>query len=59
MLERIVVRNTVDSGWLVFTRPIDVLLARNSAQVLDVLIEAERRVNQENLFAAGFLSYDA
>ena len=59
MLERLVVRNAGDSGWLVFTRPIDVLLARNSAQVLDVLIEAERRVNQENLFAAGFLSYEA
>ena len=59
MLERIVVRNTVNSGWLDFTNPKEVLLARSPAKVLDVLIEVERRVNQENLFAAGFVSYEA
>jgi para-aminobenzoate synthetase/4-amino-4-deoxychorismate lyase len=59
MVERILVRNAVESEWFVFTKPIDVLLTRNSAQVLDVLTEVERRVNEENLFAAGFLSYEA
>ena len=59
MLERFVVRNTVNSGWLVFTKPKAVLLARTPAEVLDVLIDVERRVNQESLFAAGFLSYEA
>ncbi len=59
MLERFVVCNTVNSGWLVFTNPKEVLLARTPAEVLDVLIEVERRVNQESLFAAGFLSYEA
>ena len=59
MLERFVARNTVNSGWLIFTNPKEVLLARTPAEVLDVLIEVERRVNQESLFAAGFLSYEA
>ena len=59
MLERFVARNTVNSGWLVFSNPEDVLLAQTPAEVLDVLIEVERRVNQESLFAAGFLSYEA
>jgi len=59
MLERFVVRNTVNSGWLVFTNPKEVLLARTPADVLDVMIEVERRVNQGSLFAAGFLSYEA
>ena len=59
MLEKFVVRNTVGSGWLVFTKPKAVLIARTPAEVLDVLIDVERRVNQESLFAAGFLSYEA
>ena len=59
MLERILVRNPVSSDWLVFTNPKEVLLARTSTDVLDVLIEVERRVNEENLLAAGFLSYEA
>jgi para-aminobenzoate synthetase / 4-amino-4-deoxychorismate lyase len=59
MLETFVVRNAANSKWLDFTNPRDVLLARTPAEVLDVLIEVERRVDQESLFAAGFLSYEA
>lgn len=59
MLEQFVARNTDNSGWLVFTNPKEVLLAQTPAEVLNVLIDVERRVNQENLFAAGFLSYEA
>ena len=59
MLQEVVVRNLENSGWLIFTSPSDVLLTRTPAEVLDVLIEVERRVNQENLFAVGFLSYEA
>ena len=33
-----------DRGSLVFTDPVDVLVARRPAQVLDVMREAERRV---------------
>jgi len=59
MLERIVVRNTANSGWLDFTNPKEVLLAWCAADVLDVLIEVERRVNKESLYAAGYLTYEA
>ena len=59
MLEKFLVRNTANSGWLVFTNPTDVVLTRAQGEVLDVLTEIERRVNEENLFAAGFVSYEA
>jgi len=59
MLEKFLVRNTANSGWLNFANPIDVVLARARGEVLDVLNEVERRVNKENLFAAGFVSYEA
>lgn len=59
MIERILVRNAVNSGWLVFTDPKEVLLASTPEDVRDILIEVERRVNEENLFAAGYLSYEA
>ena len=59
MIERILVRDAVKSRWLVFSNPVDVLLTRTPAQVLDVMTEVERRANEENLFAAGFLGYEA
>ena len=52
MLEKFVVRNPAHSGWLVFSRPIDVLIADDPANVIATLVEAERRVIHENLFAA-------
>ena len=59
MLEKFLVRDTAKSGWLVFANPIDVILALTPVEVLDALREVERRVNEENLFAAGFISYEA
>ncbi len=59
MLKKIVIRNSANSGWLVFTSPVEVLITRDSADVLDLLIEIERRVNEEKLFAAGYISYEA
>ena len=59
MLEKFLVRDTANSGWLVFTDPVDVLQTRNPEEVLATLAEIERRVNEENLFAAGFLTYEA
>jgi len=59
MLEKILVRDTANLGWLVFTDPVDVLRTRNPEEVLAILAETERRVNEENLFAAGFLCYEA
>lgn len=59
MIERLVVRNTDKLEWLLFADPIDVLLTRHPARVLDVLNDVERRVNEEKLFAAGYVSYEA
>jgi len=59
MLERFLVRDAANSGWLVFTNPIDVVLAQTHGEVLDALSEVERRVNEQNLFAAGFVCYEA
>jgi len=59
MLEKFLVRDTANLGWLVFTDPVDVLQTRNPEEVLATLAETERRVNEENLFAAGFLTYEA
>ena len=57
LLEKVILRNAAD--WLVFADPLEVLAARHSADVLPVLIEAEKRVNEDNLFAAGFVCYEA
>lgn len=59
MLEKLIVRDATDSGWLVFADAVDVLQTRRSQDVLATLSEVERRVNEENLFAAGFLAYEA
>ena len=45
--------------WLRFDDPVDVLAAREPAQVVDVLKETERRVRDEGLYAAGYLTYEA
>ncbi len=59
MLEKFLVRDAANSGWLVFTDPVDVLQTRNPEEVLATLAAIERRVNEESLFAAGFLTYEA
>ncbi len=59
MIERFLVRDTANSGWLVFSNPIDVIVVLTPVEVLDALREVERRVNEGNLFAAGFISYEA
>jgi para-aminobenzoate synthetase/4-amino-4-deoxychorismate lyase len=59
MLQSIILRDPVLVKWLVFLTRSDVLLAHRPDEVLPVLREIERRVNEEDLFAAGFVSYEA
>ncbi|NOX68835.1 MAG: aminodeoxychorismate synthase component I [Gammaproteobacteria bacterium] len=59
MLRRVVLRDTDTSEWLIFSKPVDVLLAKKPQDVLTALSEAERRVNEEALFAVGFVCYEA
>ena len=45
--------------WLRFEKPVEVLASREPPRVPDVLVEMERRVRDEGLFAAGYLTYEA
>lgn len=45
--------------WLHFQRPVRQLTAFSPADVMAVLAEVERAVNEDGLFAAGFLGYEA
>ena len=44
--------------WLSFDDPVDVLVSRDPTRVLDILAETERRVRDEGLCAAGYLTYE-
>ncbi len=46
MLEKFLVRDTANSGWLVFTDPVDVLQTQNPDEVLATLAAIELRVNE-------------
>lgn len=59
VLRRVVLRDSTTSEWLTFSEPVDVLLAKSPQDVLTVLSEVERRVNEEALFAVGFVCYEA
>ena len=59
MLEHIILRDHAISQWLEFSNPVDVLLAQRPADVLPVIRAAERRVRNEGLYAAGFVTYEA
>ena len=58
-LRGIVLRDPAAGRWLRFEDPVDVLASREPAGVPEVLVEMERRVRDEGLFAAGFLTYEA
>lgn len=45
--------------WLAFSRPVDILTARRVDDVREAVREAQRRVEAEGLWAAGFLAYEA
>jgi para-aminobenzoate synthetase/4-amino-4-deoxychorismate lyase len=59
MIKRCLLYNPVSAQWRSFSNPVEVLLATTLDQVEPVLKAVERRVNEENLVAAGFVSYEA
>jgi len=58
-LRGIVLRDPAREQWLHFDDPVDVLAIREPSRVLDAFTELEHRVRREQLFAAGFLTYEA
>ncbi len=55
----IVLRNDTDGGWLSFSRPRRICIARNIDEVVPVLREVEEAVDTCGLYAAGFVAYEA
>jgi para-aminobenzoate synthetase / 4-amino-4-deoxychorismate lyase len=55
----VVLRNDTDGGWLSFSRPRRLCIARHIDEVLPVLREIEQAVKTEGLYAAGFIAYEA
>jgi len=59
MLQRIILRDAQSQQWLTFTNPVDQLIAHQPSEVLGVLREVERQVNQYQLYAVGYIAYEA
>jgi para-aminobenzoate synthetase/4-amino-4-deoxychorismate lyase len=59
MVRKVVLRDSSSQGWLVFEQPEDVMIARAVEEVRDLLETVQQRVDNEGLFAAGFLTYEA
>ncbi len=59
MLTSIVLRDDRQQCWYQYREPVDVLIAREHGAVVGTLREVEQRVEQEGLFAAGFVCYGA
>ena len=49
----------VKDEWWLFRDPVKVITAVSPQDVLPALVEVETAVNQQNLYAAGYLSYEA
>jgi para-aminobenzoate synthetase / 4-amino-4-deoxychorismate lyase len=59
MIRKIVLRNTLSHSWLVFEGPREVLHAQSPGEVPGLLEEIQRGVDEDDLFAAGYLCYEA
>ncbi len=58
-MNNVVMRDASTGEWLQFERPLEVLVAHELQDVLPALNEVERSVNEKQLWAAGFISYEA
>lgn len=54
-----VVRDASTGRWLLFRDPVEVVAAWSTAEVVPCLDHLERRVEQDGLYAAGMVSYEA
>jgi len=59
MLQKVLLRDATAGEWLVFAGPEEMCVARKHADVPDVFARACRRVEEEQLYAAGFVCYEA
>lgn len=54
-----ILKDAVLNRWLSFTHPVSVIQVNQTEDVLPALVEVEQNVQKRNLFAAGFVSYEA
>jgi para-aminobenzoate synthetase/4-amino-4-deoxychorismate lyase len=54
-----VVRDASSRRWLLFRDPVEVVTAWTTAEVVTCLEHLDRRIEQDGLFAAGMVSYEA
>lgn len=59
MVQKIILRDAANNNWLQFTSPVAVYDINDLSDVIPTLQDIEARVNDEQLFAAGFISYEA
>jgi para-aminobenzoate synthetase/4-amino-4-deoxychorismate lyase len=55
----IIIRHGQTGQWLHFANPVRLLIARQKDQVIPCLLEIEEAVQNNGLYAAGFISYEA
>ena len=59
MFERALIRNSDTDDWSLLTDCVDVLVAGEHNEVLEVIETAERRAQAEQLHAVGYVAYEA
>ena len=57
--KRVVLRDEANRRWLNFTSPCEIITTRQIEEVQPLIRRMEERVQQEGLYAAGFISYEA
>ncbi|MBT3375020.1 MAG: aminodeoxychorismate synthase component I [Lentisphaerae bacterium] len=55
----VLLHDTEQQCWLCFSKPLEIHVASDVHDVIPALSAVERRVSNDGLFAAGFVSYDA
>jgi para-aminobenzoate synthetase / 4-amino-4-deoxychorismate lyase len=46
-------------GWMLFRRPVDILVAQEPESVLSLLQRVDRALEKDGIYAAGFMAYEA
>ena len=59
MKPKVILHDALKKQWLSFEQPVSILQAHKTDDILNKLEEIQTRVEQENLYATGFLSYEA
>jgi para-aminobenzoate synthetase/4-amino-4-deoxychorismate lyase len=59
VIKRVILHNAAESCWLHFANPVATIAATSTTEVQPQLRRVEEAVNQQQLYAAGFITYEA